>query len=635
MTGNSYFFIVAWLVCSLARSADPHSAQDVLPLFDTTTKLKPAMTEVRDDAIITRIGDRVRDRHAREAEFKAYDHYLSFYWQERTFSIEIVDRVAQGGNDITIHITSLTPLNNPNFRCFFRGINTVAEYHHNAIAKEVAPNQYSTTIQHNPQKRRELQRGDSMEFEFSSFLAKPQNGRTAYYGTALLYVIGRGIVPWQGAGEKLHSVPLPEEAWLGGRTTLPYQYSNEPQERFKQMAGNIAPQNVQTFMLGRRLHHTDFGNGSHSDQPNPPHPSHAEKLGPGFVQRSCVACHVNNGRALPPAVATPMYQTVIKVGHDAFGAPHAQLGSALQPQSTHGPAEATAMIRGFQTVTGNFADGTVYVLKNPRYTFQNIVPQYFSVRLTPPLVGLGLLEAISEREILAHTDPTDVDGDGISGRAQIVRDPETGDLRLGRFGYKAGQARLRHQIAGALNNDMGVTTLVFPNLDGAADLTSPQPEIKAADLGNLTHYISLLGVSARRDLDDPQVVRGEVLFTEAGCAQCHLPELVTGPHHPLAELRNQIIHPYTDLLLHDMGEGLADNFGEHTASGAEWRTTPLWSLGLTPGVSGGEAYLHDGRATSLTEAILWHAGEAAAAQQAFKQFPQADRLALVRFLKSL
>ena len=214
-----------------------------------------------------------------------------------------------------------------------------------------------------------------------------------------------------------------------------------------------------------------------------------------------------------------------------------------------------------------------------------------------------------------------------------MADPETGQMRLGRFGYKAAQARVRHQIASALSSDMGVTTAIFNGLDGESD--SAEPEMAAEALGNLTRYISLLGVSARRDLDDAMAQRGEQLFVTAGCAGCHLPQLTTGPYHPLAELRNQQIRPYTDLLLHDMGPGLADNLGEHAASGSEWRTAPLWNIGLTAGVSGGEAYLHDGRARTLAEAILWHGGEGESARNAFRAMPAADRAALVRFLKSL
>jgi CxxC motif-containing protein (DUF1111 family) len=255
------------------------------------------------------------------------------------------------------------------------------------------------------------------------------------------------------------------------------------------------------------------------------------------------------------------------------------------------------------------------------------------VRIAPQLVGLGLLEAVSESAIEALADPDDSDSDGISGRIRVVIDPETGQQRLGRFTYKGAQARVSHQIAGALNTDMGVTTSIFPILDG--DTTGGTPEVSDGDLTNWTKYVSLLGVAARRDLTNSAAIQGQALFGSASCWKCHTPTLTTSSYHPMAELRNQTIHPYTDLLLHDMGAGLADNMGEGNATGSEWRTSPLWSIGLTAGVSRGEAYLHDGRARSLEEAILWHGGEAEASKEAFRNMSAADRAALIAFLKSL
>ncbi len=293
----------------------------------------------------------------------------------------------------------------------------------------------------------------------------------------------------------------------------------------------------------------------------------------------------------------------------------------------------TGITFNYTTTTGRYGDGTSFSLRKPNYVFQGVTPTYFSARLAPPLVGLGLLEAVSETTITALADPYDSNGDGISGRLHTVNDPESGVSRLGRFTGKAAKARLSHQIAAALNTDMGVTTAVFPNPDGTT--TGAAPELSPVDLDKITRYVALLGVSARRDLTDAQALRGAQLFTTAQCVKCHTPDLTTGPYHPMTELRSQNIHPYTDLLLHDMGPSLADNMGENGASGSEWRTPPLWSIGLTAGVSGGEAYLHDGRARSLEEAILWHEGEAAAAKETFRTMPTADRAALIRFLKSL
>jgi CxxC motif-containing protein (DUF1111 family) len=231
-------------------------------------------------------------------------------------------------------------------------------------------------------------------------------------------------------------------------------------------------------------------------------------------------------------------------------------------------------------------------------------------------------------------------------------DPITGDKRLGRFGWKAGASSLKHQIAGALNTDMGVMTSVLPKPDCGAMQegcgNDKGPELGDQYLTDLVKYVSLLGVRAGRNLDDSVALRGETVFGQLGCASCHVTELKTSAFHPLAELRNQTIHPYTDLLLHDMGPGLADNLGEREATGAEWRTTPLWGLGLSACVTGGVVgpfqkavcaphhdYLHDGRARTIAEAILWHGGEGQKAKDAYVALSAADKTALGKFLESL
>jgi CxxC motif-containing protein (DUF1111 family) len=431
----------------------------------------------------------------------------------------------------------------------------------------------------------------------------------------------------------LDSTPLPTNGWLAGANTMPYQYSAESNHLFNQLSPHASPPTGQSFLLGRRLHETDFGDGSHNEPGNPIYPAQVGKLGPKFSNRSCVACHVNNGRALPPAIGAPMVRSVVKVGSDASGTPDRVLGSVLQPQVTTGTPEGSVSISSYTTTSGQYGDGTTYTLQKPNYTFGGYTPAFFSVRVAPQLVGMGLLEAVSESTVSALANLDNAGTNGISGRLQTVTDPQTGQQRLGRFGYKAGKARISHQIAGALNTDMGVTTTIFPVLDG--DTNSGPVELADSDLTNWTRYISSLGVNARRSLTDAQALLGEQLFASANCVQCHTPTLQTSPHHPIAELRNQTIHPYTDLLLHDLGPGLADNLGEGNATGAEWRTAPLWSIGLTAGISGGEAYLHDGRARSLEEAILWHDGEAAASKEAFRTMSASDRGALVAFLKSL
>ena len=421
-----------------------NSEPSIVPLYDESTMLEPETTTQTAEALITNVGDRVRDRHAREDKFQAYDHYLSFYWEQRTVSIEIIDRIAMGGNDITINTQSLTPLGTRDFRAFFRGLNTPAEYFHNVGMAQVVPNQYTTTLTFNAKTGQPIQLGDRMEFEFSPFLANPINGRSNYYGTAFLYIVGEGLKPWEASGPIQDSFPLPESTWLGGRTTIHVPYSDEPDNLFKQMAGNMAPISAQPFVLGRRLHHTDFGNGAHSEQPNPTFNQQAGKLGPKFVGRSCIACHVNNGRAFPPAIGSQMLQSVVQVAVDSCGTPHPVLGSALQPLNTNGTPEGAATISGYQFTDGTYLDGESYQLREPEYSFSGIVPSHYSVRVAAPLVGMGLLGAIDESEILALADPDDDDGDGISGRIQTTTDLETGELRLGRFAYKASKAKLVH-----------------------------------------------------------------------------------------------------------------------------------------------------------------------------------------------
>jgi CxxC motif-containing protein (DUF1111 family) len=700
---------------------------NIVPLYNSGSATDPVLVQDIGSAIVTRFGDRARDRHAREASFMNYDHFLPLYWEYRTVGIELIDTVAKGGTTITANITALHQLDTPDFRAFYLGSGVLTNYSYNQDSTQIDPLHYTVTIDRNYSTGQPLKVGDRMEIEFSQFILPPLVGRTNYYGTAVLYTVGTGgLVPWEGQGANLDSVPIPQANWLGGRTTLPRNYSNEPKQAFKQMAGNISPTSIQQFMLGRRLHHTDFGDGAHSEPGNPIFTAHMNQLGPRYAARSCLSCHNSNGRGLAPGTTStagftvtffvnnapwvdilytvngasqafrmdhdtatnnntwlvrdipgganvayqftignasggqsttsvsnftmaagsqasngqyghitlqPALQYVFRVGSDAAGSALPSLGKVLQPFSTSGSPEAGVTFGSWITTNGTYGDGTPYTLRSPNFNFSGVVPPFYSARLAPQLVGMGLLEAVDESTIAALTDPNDTNGDGISGRMQTVTDPETGQTRLGRFGWKAAQARLTHQIASALNNDMGVTSTIFPTLDcgSAQGSCGSGNEIPNADLAQMARYIGLLGVQARRNMS-AQAVTGQSLFTSAGCVKCHSAQLVTGPNHPWAELRNQTIMPYTDLLLHDMGSGLASNMGEGTATGAEWRTPPLWNLSYGITVSGGESYLHDGRARTLAEAILWHGGEGNAAKEAFRTMSAANRDALIAFL---
>ena len=622
----------------------------LVPLFDSSTKLEPDTIEDTPQALITRVGDRGRDRHAREWMFHAYDHYLKLYWVNRTVAIEVVDTVAKGGKTVTFNMTSMVPLNGPNLRAFFEGKGTVAQYSNNMTSKTIDPLHYQAVVNTNTNDHRPLKVGDRIEIEFSPFLKPPIEGRTNYYGTAFLYVVGQpGMQPWEwhddvetahkNKGASLDSYPIQEVALLGGRTTVHQQYSDEPKERLKQMPTNLAPDHAQPFLLGRRLHHTDFGDGKHSEPDNPIYKEQAGKLGPLFTEHSCIACHVNNGRAMPPAVGVPLSKYAVHVGSDAKGTPHPKLGSMLQTQAVTGQPEGSIAIANWAVTKGTYGDGTAYELHKPVYKFAGPTPSFFSVRIAPPLIGQGLLEAIDESTIAALAEANKNNTDGIAGRMATVTDPETGELRMGRFDLKAGQPKLKHQIAGALKNDMGVTTTIFSKPDRG----SAQPDFGAGadvkladeDFNNLYHYIALLGVPPARNYKEADVIAGQALFIKASCSKCHVDTLKTGSYHPFPELRNQTIHPFTDLLLHDMGKDLADNMAQGNASGAEWRTPPLWGIGLTAGVSGGESYLHDGRARDLSEAILWHGGEGEKAKEAFRTMSASDRASLIKFLQAL
>ncbi|NDD57436.1 MAG: SDR family NAD(P)-dependent oxidoreductase, partial [Verrucomicrobia bacterium] len=363
----------------------------------------------------------------------------------------------KGGNSITFNFITYAELNPAEFRAFFFPQNSptaLATYHHNVQATLVSTNasvrfpgetefHYTTTISSKVPENRPLQIGDKMELEISQFILAPRNGRNNYYGTTFLYIVGRGIVPWYAKEWEDASSPvagitsfdssiLPEDTWLGGQTALPYQYSNEPENRFKQMAGNITPENGQPFMLGRRIHHTDFLTGAHSEAGNPVFTNHVGKLGPKFVAQSCVACHINNGRSLLPSPGSSLTMAVVKVGTSAAGDPHPVLGEQLHPRSTTGTPEAGVTLSGFTYTNGTYGDGTPYSLRKPQYQFSGVTPSFYSVRLAPALVGMGLLEAIPESSILALADPLDANGDGISGRAHYVPDPTNPSaIRLG------------------------------------------------------------------------------------------------------------------------------------------------------------------------------------------------------------
>jgi CxxC motif-containing protein (DUF1111 family)/predicted lipoprotein with Yx(FWY)xxD motif len=684
-------------------------------LYDASTEFEPVTSFVADDGVvITRIADRGRDRHAKDSSVQDhYDHYLSHYWQYRTMRIQLEDYVPLGQSLIKVTWITESALGAKEFRVWYAGQPTTGQFWFNPqpAGQQANPNEPgvhyhgSGTWDDNFEKTSDvggqhkytldiinrwdlggqiqetLQTGWNMEFEASMFLSNPPAGsRLNYYGTSFVYKIGQGGVhPFKWVPGQKDGTPILAKGKSGGGTTLGYNYTNEPAGRFMQMATNMAPDNADLFVKGRRVHHTSFVNGEHGERcsnlscgeiKNPPWTDQVDKSGPHYINESCASCHVRNGRALVADVGGSLDKWVFRVG-DANGNPMSSIGSVLQPVNVGvGNSEGSVTLGAWSIMGENDFDGDFIGLRKPNYEFSNVSPAKFSARIAPSLIGMGLLEAIDEVTIMAWADEHDHNNDLISGRASMVidpeaEDPETDKKRLGRFGYKAATFSVKHQVASALNTDMGVMTSMIKKPDCGILQTNcgnSGSEIADEHLDNLVKYVSLLGVGARRDYTNET---GEDLFHEIGCADCHRPSFVTSNNHPLAELRGQTIYPYTDLLLHNMGPGLADSLGEGTATGLEWRTAPLWGLGLAKDVMLGDlkgndlisiadaqnrsanqnriGYLHDGRAGTIDEAIRWHGGEAKKSRQLYSGekvddqngLTDSERNSLLMFLESL
>ncbi|MDN5211519.1 di-heme oxidoredictase family protein [Fulvivirgaceae bacterium BMA12] len=376
-------------------------------------------------------------------------------------------------------------------------------------------------------------------------------------------------------------------------------------------------------------------------------------LGPLFNSRSCSGCHFKDGKGQPPAPGEPLVSMLFRLskpGKSANGGPVADpnYGLQLADRAILGVSREGTVNITYEEIQGTFADGASYSLRKPRYEFTELGygalddDILFSPRVAPHMVGLGLLEAIDEMTILGFEDPQDTNSDGISGRANRVWDVAANKVNIGRFGWKANQPNLRQQTAGAFVGDIGITSSLFPDENCSANQTDCQnafnegkPELKGSIFDKVTFYSSTLAVPKRRLWDDPVVLRGKQLFFESNCTGCHIPKITTGNSGNIPEFYQQQIRPYTDLLLHDMGDDLADGRPDFEASGNEWRTPPLWGIGLVETVNGHTNFLHDGRARNLEEAVLWHGGEAENSKQAYLKLSKTDRNALIKFLESL
>jgi len=450
------------------------------------------------------------------------------------------------------------------------------------------------------------------------------------------------------------------EALSGGSATNRKRLGKDA---FAQASANLSFEELSDFLVGDGLFRRTWVTAPASTQA-------ADGLGPLYNARACQRCHLKDGRGHPPSgpddSAVSMFlrlsvpptteeEHALLADGRAAVIPEPTYGGQLQDLAIPGHQAEGRMVIHYEETPVTLADGEVVSLRRPSYTVSELgfgamrADVMMSPRVAPPMIGLGLLEAIDEADILAAADPDDADGDGISGRPNRVWSAEHGLVMLGRFGWKAGQPTLAAQNAGAMAGDIGVSNPLNP--DAWGDCTPAQTACRAGPHGDSPQYDGLeapdammklilfyarnLAVPARRDVDDPTVLRGKQLFYESGCTGCHTPKFATRRDYEVPALAGQLIWPYSDLLLHDMGDGLADHRPEGAADGREWRTPPLWGIGLTEAVNGHTYFLHDGRARGLAEAILWHGGEAQAARDAFAALPAADRAALVAFLNSL
>lgn len=423
------------------------------------------------------------------------------------------------------------------------------------------------------------------------------------------------------------------------------------QNAFSLPLANLSPSRRLDFSVGNSFFRNPWVIGPASTDAR-------DGLGPLFNTNACQNCHIKDGRGHPPAAdAKQAVSMLVRLSVPASETddltrtglvPEPNYGGQFQDAAIPGVEPEGRVRVSYEPVTLTFTDGHQVTLRKPRLEFSDLAygemhpATLFSARVAPPMIGLGLLEAIPEADLLAHADPNDDDGDGISGRANRVWDSANNTTAMGRFGWKAGQPGVLQQSAGAFANDMGLNSHLVPTDSCAPSQTAclampngGEVEVSDSVLNSVVFYSRTLAVPARRNVEDPQVLKGKALFHEANCQGCHIPKFTTGAQAPEPELANQTIRPYTDLLLHDMGPGLADGRPEFLANGQEWRTAPLWGIGLTEAVNGHTQFLHDGRARNLMEAVLWHGGEAAASRDKVLTFDADQRAALLAFLNSL
>lgn len=615
--------------------------------------------------VVSRRVGRFRDRHPNEWRF---DNYVQEYGQGRTFEIEITD----WGNrlDMRVTVDGDIEVGDMDFKHFvyndpysdtcnrpLTGVNLVMEKQGDVFIssiEDITP--YAT-----------------MDFDFT-FRGIPTGPVGQYYSDFFYYRAGVGLFGPEH--------PNPRRTPVGNAVATRVF---SPRFGLAQHAGTMTHEELKAFLEGKIFFETDYADGDLLNfntrfdccagplgeiaQSSPVF--EAGLLGPRFNAASCMECHAMDGRGATPVEGVDLRHLVAQVsipGAPSDAAPRSHPYYGVQLNTAGADAEGRLRVR-YEPVTGQFDDGEPWTLRRPVYEFHAMesgslgvnVPDIdgsagyagvaeFSPRIAPMLAGLGFLEAVSDETILALEDADDLDGDGISGRANHVPDDATGGLRPGRFGWKANQSSLRQQVATAFVHDLGITSPSEPAEDcGDAQVDCDEGagaiELAASDIASVSHYLQGLTLPPRRNFEDPDAIAGMHLFKAANCSACHVPSMRTGTTHPIEAYRDIVIEPFTDLLLHDMGEGLADDRPHYLASGREWRTPPLWALsyvGHAMGLpdtcedpeSGGATpnFLHDGRARSIMEAILWHGGEAEASRNAVLGMNATEREQLLAYV---
>ena len=453
-----------------------------------------------------------------------------------------------------------------------------------------------------------------------------------------------------------------EEAKPGGDTSVSYK----PFPSFELPAANLPLKDRPLFYAGKALAHQPWVKA-------PTVTDARDGLGPLYNARTCLMCHTKGGKGFIPATnKIPIMGTLVRVSKPGFDKikgviPHPVYGDQIQGQSTslahqlrhsqipgsitHDVAPEAYVYINWQTKIFTYPDQREVTLRKPELDFRNLgygplgEDTLFSLRVAPSIHGMGLLELIAQKDLDKLSDPEDKNHDGVSGRSNFVWDIEQQKTVAGRFGLKANKATLKMQVAGAFANDVGISNSLFPQQPcsqqqiACNQLTNGNNkngvEISDHLLNLVTDFNRNLAPVIRRNFNHKEVNQGREIFYQVGCQTCHQPDFKTQDSNEFPHLAKQHIWPYSDLLLHDMGPALADGRPDFLATGSEWRTAPLWGVGLQEAVNGSKALLHDGRAETIEEAILWHGGEANRARNNFIARNKEERDSLIKFINSL